>query len=103
MGLKIYLDDQRKAPEGWIRLTSARKAIQYLKKYIIDEISLDHDLGPRKYGTGYDVLLYLEQLVEENEPIPFDMLPKIHIHTSNPVARKRMEQALESIKNKCKK
>lgn len=106
MGLKIFLDDVREAPKGWVKVTTARQAIEYLKYYPVDEISLDHDLGPRKRQTGYDVLLWLEELVVEGnefgQPNP-NTLPKIHIHTSNPVARKRMEQALESIKNKYKK
>jgi len=70
-----------------------------LAKENVSEISLDHDLGdwtstPER--TGYDVLTWLECEVHnggyQNRP-----LPKIHVHSANPVARKRMEAAITAI------
>ncbi|WP_309295279.1 cyclic-phosphate processing receiver domain-containing protein [Aeromonas caviae] len=42
------------------------------------EISLDHDLGDDGRGTGYDVILWIENEVMTNYFIP----PKIHIHSA---------------------
>jgi hypothetical protein len=60
----------------------------------IAEISLDHDLGDDARGTGYDVLLWIEQRVVED----FHYQPPIvHLHTANPAGKLRMERALASI------
>lgn len=92
--MKVYLDDEREAPEGWDRVKTPSQAIELLKSGGIDEISLDHDLGDdEKIGTGYDVLVWIERQVIVHGYIP----PVIHIHTANPSARIKMELALESI------
>jgi len=99
-GIKIYLDDERKSPSGWIGVTTPKQAIDMLKKYDVDEISLDHDLGDDiKIGTGNDVLLWIEEQVFTNNKFK---CPKIKIHTANPSARKKMELGLRSIKRRIK-
>lgn len=96
--MKIYLDDVREAPEGWTRVYWPREAIDLLKTNVVEEISLDHDLGdtdvehPR---TGYDVLLWIEKAVATS-PMP-SPVPKITIHSANSVGRERMQRAVESI------
>ncbi|MFW6007950.1 MAG: cyclic-phosphate processing receiver domain-containing protein [archaeon] len=55
--MKVYLDDERNAPYGWIRAETSDAAIFLLKHRNVNEISLDHDLGHPNAGTGYDVLL----------------------------------------------
>lgn len=59
--MKVYLDDERQAPEGWIRVYWPDEAIELLKKGNVTKISLDHDLGDDDKGTGYDVILWLEK------------------------------------------
>ncbi len=93
--MKVYLDDERKAPNGWKLVKTPKEAIKLLKSGKVSEISLDHDLGDDdKIGTGYDVLLYIEQQVYLHDYIP----PKIKIHTANVSARIKMEAALHNIK-----
>ena len=94
--MKLYLDDERKAPEGWIRTKTPGETIATLKTKAVRELSLDHDLGDDDgIGTGYDVLLWIErEVVNEG----FDP-PKIHIHTANPSARSKMLQAVSSIES----
>jgi len=94
MGIKIWLDDAREAPEGWLRAFWPDEVFSLLMNYKVDVISLDHDLGNDERGTGYDVLLALELAVVENK---LTKIPEVRIHTANGAARKRMEQALESI------
>ena len=92
---KVYLDDVRQSPKGWILVKNPTDMINLLKKNNVTEISLDHDLGDDKnIGTGYDVLLWIEEKVFKDKSFK---VPKISIHTSNPSARKKMELALKSI------
>ena len=92
--MKIYLDDEREAPKGWTRIERSLTAIILLKSGIVYEISLDHDLGDDRRGTGYNILLWIENEIVINSDFK---LPKITIHTANPPARKRMLAALDSI------
>jgi hypothetical protein len=101
---KVYLDDIRQEPDGWVRTYTADETIELLKNHngMIDTISLDHDLAFEHYGndyskekTGYDVLLFIEeQLHTSDDFIPPDV---IKIHTANPSARTKMEHCLQSI------
>ena len=73
--MKVYLDDQRKAPKGWWQVKTAFGAISYLKSMQVTEISLDHDLGERS-GTGYEVLCWIEKEVHLNGfPAPIIHVP----------------------------
>ena len=58
--MKLYLDDERKTPVGWVRVFWPDEAIAWLKTEMVTEISLDHDLGDDDRGTGYDVILWIE-------------------------------------------
>ena len=55
--MKIFLDDERPTPNGWIGLRWPEEVIELLTTKNVTEISLDHDLGDDAHGTGYDVLL----------------------------------------------
>ncbi len=90
--MKIYLDDKRKEPDGWVRTYSDYETINLLKNNQVKELSLDHDLG-ENCGNGYNVLLWIESRVATSNYIP----PRIYIHTANPSARIKMELAVNSI------
>lgn len=92
--MKIYLDDERIAPVGWVQVRWPDEAIKLLELGGITHLSLDHDLGDDQRGTGYDVLLWLEQEVVLNQYA----VPEIIIHTANPAARQRMLAAVDAIK-----
>jgi len=92
--VKLWVDDIREAPDGWIRTRSAWAAIEILSSGGVMELSLDHDLGPEKeVGTGYTILNWIEERVVLNNFVS----PVIRIHTSNISARIKMEQARDSI------
>jgi len=61
--MKVYLDDERETPEGWVRVYWPDEAIKLLSDGVVTEISLDHDLGDDTRGTGYDVVLWIEEAV----------------------------------------
>jgi hypothetical protein len=74
--LKIFLDDQRLAPEGWHQ-------VRWPDEAIVDA-----------HGTGYDVLLWIEEAVATRGFAP----PRIQVHSVNVSARQKMEAAISSIK-----
>lgn len=98
--MKLWVDDERDAPDSsWTVARTSDAAIAFLheigmdatvyryssegEKEVIEEISLDHDLGDD--DTGFKVLDWM---------ISYAEWPKtLTIHTSNPPARKRMLQA----------
>ena len=91
--MKIFLDDIRKPPNGWIQVYWPDEMINLLKTGFVEEISLDHYLGDDKRGTGYDVLLWIENAIVMKNFEP----PKIKIHSANISARRRMELAVTNI------
>lgn len=91
--MKIFLDDTRPAPEGWTLMRWPHEVIAALQSEQVTEISLDHDLGDDQTGTGYDVLVWLENIVARHHFV----LPVIHIHTANSAARPRMLAAVAQI------
>lgn len=91
---KLWLDDERPGPEGWVHVKTAHDAILYLTIGNIDEVSLDHDLGPDSAGTGYDVACWLEEVAMTDPSFP---VPLVHVHTANASARGKMIQAVHNI------
>ena len=97
--IKIYLDDKREAPYGWIQCRWPNEVIEFIKKGNVEIISLDHDLGgvvdDNKHEiTGMDVLNWLEQSI--NEDIKF-MPPTIIIHTQNAAKFSEMKKLAHKI------
>ena len=93
--MKIYLDDERQTPEGWTRCFWPNEVIELLKNNKVTHVSLDHDLGDDKRGTGYDVLTWVEEQVHTRNYYP----PILSVHSANPAAKKRMVEAIYSIYN----
>ena len=94
--MKVYLDDERQTPDGWLRVYWPDEAIELLKRGGVEEISLDHDLGDDERGTGYDVVLWIEEAVYTQNFIP----PIIAVHSANPSAREKMELGIRNIEQK---
>lgn len=93
--IKVFLDDVRDAPDGWIQAYTAQETIMYLQNYNVTHLSLDHDLGDEICGTGYDILAWLEKEVHEGRR---GYIPEITIHSANPPAAARMLKAVQSMK-----
>ncbi|MFZ6780435.1 cyclic-phosphate processing receiver domain-containing protein [Undibacterium sp. Ji83W] len=93
LALRVFLDDERATPEGWVRVYWPNEAIDLLKTNAVVEISLDHDLGDDQRGTGYDVVLWIEETVALHGFKP----PKMSVHSANSSAREKMEAGIEAI------
>lgn len=96
--MKLYLDDIRKAPNGYIQVYSVNQAIKMIEKAennndIIEILDLDHDLGDFS-NDGGDAIKLLDCLVERNTLYP------IKLHTANPVGRANMQRMINKFWNR---
>ena len=91
--VKVFLDDERATPEGWVRVYWPDEAITLLEAGQVVELSLDHDLGDDERGTGYDVVLWIEEAVATRGFAP----PRMHVHSANSSARDKMLAGIRAI------
>lgn len=102
--MKLFLDDLRPCPEGWVY---CRWPVEVIRLLILApdnviHVSLDHDLGDadaakaegRKEITGNDVVLWIEERVHTD---PTFNPPRLTIHSDNGPGIDRMRQGLQSI------
>lgn len=105
--VKIWLDDERPAPSGWIWMRRIHQVMHALRDHAeyIDDLSLDHDLGIQdpilfeRYTFGE----LTEEEAEENGytlckwMAEHNIWPSgdIHLHTDNPVGRHDMAMTIE--------
>ena len=91
--MKLWLDDCRPAPEGYLWAHSVWRAIKEIdladmRGEAIELIDIDHDAGDYwQYGGDYIKLLDWLEMTNRNYPI--------HIHSANPVAVQRMRRIIE--------
>lgn len=91
--MKVFLDDERQTPEGWVRTYWPDETVELLKTGKVVELSLDHDLGDDERGTGYDVVCWIEEQVALYGFVP----PTIKVHSANPSAGPKMLAGIEKI------
>lgn len=90
--MKIWVDDLRTIPHGYVGAKSVNQAIALIEKAEqegkpIELLDLDHDLGD--YATdGGDAIKLLDYLVGRG------MFYPVVIHTANPVGRANMERMI---------
>lgn len=102
--MRLWLDDTRPAPEGWVQARTAREAINILKQGGIEEASLDHDLGHCEacekcsgytsgcgcecHWTGQSVVIFMinEGCWPKTKP---------RVHSMNPVGAANMRNAID--------
>ena len=91
--MKVFLDDLRPTPEGWVRAYWPEEVYALLETGDVTHLSLDHDLGDDSRGTGYDVLLWIEEAVYTRGFTP----PEIVLQTANSSARDKISLAIQAI------
>ncbi len=91
--MHVYLDDERTTPEGWVRVYWPDEAIALLESGQVTDLSLDHDLGDDQRGTGYDVVLWVEEAVFLRGFKP----PRMRVHSANSSARDKMLAGINAI------
>ncbi len=91
--MRVFLDVERPAPAGWARAYRPGEVIRLPETGQVTEVSLDHDLGDDARGTGYDVVLW----VEEAAAVRGFAAPRLTVHSANPPARAKMEAGIRHI------
>ena len=102
--MKLWIDDVRPAPEGYVWVTSVSKAKSKICKYEnenkqikesfgfaeipIELIDIDHDAGDFAYDGG-DYIKLLDWLEATGRNYP------IRIHSMNPVGRENMRAIIK--------
>lgn len=102
MGIKLFVDDIREAPEGWHCARTVTEAIRILDERDVSEVSLDHDIShavgldsvmkPYPCGETFEpVARFIALLHEEGGTYP----DVVTIHTANPIGGEKMRAILE--------
>jgi hypothetical protein len=119
--MRLWLDDCRPAPEGWVHAPNVAVAKDLAEKNEIEEMSLDHDLGPAPACPTCvvakelrpDDSYYCDDGVEcrcschrELQPTGYDFVKwmaetgrwptiKPRVHSMNPVGRANMQAVID--------
>lgn len=87
--MKLFIDDNRPVPFGFILAKSAEEAISICKQRSFEQISLDFNLGFRK-KTGLE---FMKEFIESGLYVPH-----INIHSDDTIGvRKIIEEINQSI------
>lgn len=94
--MKLWLDDVRPAPDGWLWSSTAQSAIWYLQSHIITEASLDYDIiwssadetDWENTQTGFGVVSWMER----NNVWPVD---GVKVHSANKAGAARMQAIID--------
>ena len=94
--MKVYLDDERNTPEGWVRTYTVQETIDLLRNNEVTHLSLDNDLGSLDSAEeGFRVLDWLEeQVFVYNKKVP----EYIAVHSANAARAMYMNRVIERLK-----
>jgi len=103
-GIRLFVDDIRKAPVGWHRARTVTEAIRILATMDVSECSLDHDISHEMQIKGY----YRPYPCGETfEPVAWylslmyacrrDFGIKVTIHSANPAGAEKMASIMGNV------
>jgi hypothetical protein len=96
--VKVFVDDDpirdSWVDDSWIIVRNYDEAMELLNEGLVDELSLDHDLGLQS-RTGYAIAAKIEEWAAGG--YWFHVPEKITIHSANIVGRKNIQAAIDSI------
>ncbi|PLT33539.1 cyclic-phosphate processing receiver domain-containing protein [Bacillus sp. V5-8f] len=84
--ISVFLDDYRKAPDGYVLVETIDECIKLLQNFEIEHLSLDHDLLDRT-RNGF---MLVQTMVKEKL-----FAKRITIHSANSVGGKAMYNCLK--------
>lgn len=100
--MKLWVDDCRPAPKGYVWCKSVDEAKIYCCQHIspnktlhICEISLDHDAGTYATYGGGDYIALLTWLEEKQYCKNWNIPTKFHLHSANPVGVQNMRAIIQ--------
>ncbi|MEK6881690.1 MAG: cyclic-phosphate processing receiver domain-containing protein [Nanoarchaeota archaeon] len=98
--IKLYVDDVRSAPPGWILAKTITEAIRILACFRVIEISLDHDIayfdesgiftGKVSNENFSSVAWFIANIPKKFRP------KKVYIHTANPTGAFALNDILKN-------
>ena len=88
--VKIWVDDVRQAPDGYVWCRSVNETIAVMKRNPVDVLDMDHDAGDYAKDGG-DYIRILDWLESHPEINP----PTIRIHSMNPVGVENMRRIIQ--------
>lgn len=89
--MKLWIDDIRKAPDGWTHAKTPHEAIDILNTHnVIEAVSFDHDLGVDQYDNPLDSRCIVNYMITNGIEAN-----NYHVHTANPVGREWLVGMIE--------
>lgn len=83
---RLFVDDMRDIPAGWIGARTVSEAISVLANLPISEVSLDHDIiAPRNGSSLYQALMQetFKGVAYYIATMSVSKRPKVRVHTAN--------------------
>ncbi|MFS0889678.1 cyclic-phosphate processing receiver domain-containing protein [Peribacillus frigoritolerans] len=84
--ISVFLDDYRKAPDGYVLVETIDECLELLKNFDIEHLSLDHDLLNKTRNGSMLVQMMVKEKLFAN---------RITIHSANSVGGKAMYNCLK--------
>lgn len=95
--MKVFMDDERQTPEGWVRTYTVEETKNLLSTRMVTHLSLDNDLGSLDPKTeGFNVLNWLEEVVDDDKTFP---IPEMQVHSSNASRAMSMRQTIARLEH----
>lgn len=86
--MKLYVDDVRTPPAGWVLARTVKEAIGILGAGGVTEVSLDYFIGNGEEGTFLPVAHFIADM-------PLDRRPQhVLLHTASDAGAAKLAQAL---------
>ncbi len=99
--MKLWVDDERPAPEGWVWVTRPAEAIRALATGTVTDLSLDHDLGidpeTNEPQTTRPIVLWLCEMDAAHTRRRY-WPDQVRVHSQNPVGRQWLEAMIDRYK-----
>jgi hypothetical protein len=92
--MKLFVDDERPCPPGWELARTVTEAIRMLDTVPFDEVSLGYDAGGEETFEPVARFIAVKNGYSQEYEL-YSPLPKITIHSSNPVGAESMRLILK--------
>lgn len=96
--MKIWVDDLRPAPDGYIWCQSTNQALRLIVPNIseVEVVDLDHDMGGNFGGDAIGILQELERKSHRSEEFKSSVEKIVfRLHSANPVGVQNMRAIIE--------
>ena len=89
--VKLYVDDVRTPPAGWVLARTVKEAIATLDAGGVTEVSLDFFIGEGEGGTFLPVAHHIAEMPKDRRP------KRARLHTASSAGAARLAAALKNV------